>query len=275
MLATMHGKEAAIAPSLLAKLGLAVFVPADLDTDVLGTFSGEVPRRQGILETAVAKANMAMDKTGATIGIASEGAYGPHPRVAFLAAGTELMVLVDRDRNIVIHEHMVDEAPAYGSFEASTLEEALDQLTRLGFPQHAVMVRAVDGSGILAGLSKGIRSHVEFEGAFGRALTASGSQRVIVMNDMRADRNPTRMRFLEKLAARFADRIATLCPSCGTPGFGVTGTRIGLPCEWCGGPTHLVSHEVSSCACCDHELVMPRSDGMRFGDPALCPHCNP
>ena len=275
VLATMHGKEAAIAPPLLTKLGLVVSSVADLDTDVLGTFSGEVPRSMGMLETAVAKAKLALEKTGETLGLASEGVYGPHPRVPFLAAGTELMVLVDLEREIVIQEHLLDETPSYGSFEASIVDDALPQLTHLGFPDHAVMVRAADRSGLLAGLTKGIRTHDEFIRAFELALATSTSQRVLVMNDMRADRNPTRMRFLKKLAERLSERIATLCPACASPGFGITGTRTGLPCEWCGGPTHLVSHEVFSCVACDHELVLPRSDGLSFGDAALCPYCNP
>lgn len=44
VIATRHGKEAVLAPILENALGLRITVPPDLDTDVLGTFSGEVPR---------------------------------------------------------------------------------------------------------------------------------------------------------------------------------------------------------------------------------------
>lgn len=43
-LATKHGKLALIGPVMFRRLGLEVET-ADVDTDVLGTFSGEVPRQ--------------------------------------------------------------------------------------------------------------------------------------------------------------------------------------------------------------------------------------
>src|SRR6202012_948723 len=43
-LATIHSKERAIAPPFRRLMGAEVIVPPNLDTDVLGTFSGEVPR---------------------------------------------------------------------------------------------------------------------------------------------------------------------------------------------------------------------------------------
>ena len=43
-IATMHGKEAAIAPVLQQRLGVrCVLPPDDFDSDRFGTFSGEVP----------------------------------------------------------------------------------------------------------------------------------------------------------------------------------------------------------------------------------------
>ncbi len=50
-----------------------------------------------MLETAVAKARLGMRQLGLPHGIASEGSFGPHPLVPFLAASTELIVLVDDD----------------------------------------------------------------------------------------------------------------------------------------------------------------------------------
>ena len=44
-IATKHGKEAVIAPRLLEALGLKCVNSDQLDTDSLGTFSGEVERR--------------------------------------------------------------------------------------------------------------------------------------------------------------------------------------------------------------------------------------
>ena len=45
----------------------------DADTDVLGTFTGDVPRPGSPFETAVAKARIGMGLTGCSLGLASEG----------------------------------------------------------------------------------------------------------------------------------------------------------------------------------------------------------
>jgi hypothetical protein len=87
VIATMHGKEAAVAPVLLARLGLVVTTAANLDTDALGTFTGEIPRAGTIREAAISKARLGMTATGLPIGIASEGSYGPHPNIPFIPGG--------------------------------------------------------------------------------------------------------------------------------------------------------------------------------------------
>jgi hypothetical protein len=122
VLATMHGKEAAIAPVLFHRLGLVVDTAPALDTDVLGTFTGEIPRVGNIREAAIAKARLGMTATGSPIGIASEGSYGPHPHIPFMAAGVELMVLVDDTRSIVVSEHLVEDLPVYEHVFAESID---------------------------------------------------------------------------------------------------------------------------------------------------------
>jgi hypothetical protein len=51
-LAATHGKERALAPASRRVLGAEIVVPA-LDTDTLGTFSGEVARPDALVETAL------------------------------------------------------------------------------------------------------------------------------------------------------------------------------------------------------------------------------
>lgn len=83
VIGTMHGKEAVIGPRLSA-LGLTSLVPENFDTDRFGTFTGEVKRVGTQLEAARQKARAAMAATGAPIGVASEGSFGPHPAIPFL-----------------------------------------------------------------------------------------------------------------------------------------------------------------------------------------------
>lgn len=97
VLATKHGKQTAVAPPLADILGLTVTV-ADVDTDVLGTFTGEIPRTRPPLDTAVAKARMGMDATGCTLGLATEGSFAAHPDAPWLTVHTEIVVLVDDTR---------------------------------------------------------------------------------------------------------------------------------------------------------------------------------
>jgi hypothetical protein len=42
VIATMHGKEKVIAPLLVKALGVKIIVPENFDTDLYGTFSGEI-----------------------------------------------------------------------------------------------------------------------------------------------------------------------------------------------------------------------------------------
>lgn len=77
-LATKHSKERAIARPLRFALGLDIAATPDLDTDLLGTFSGEVPRVGTALEVCKRKARLGMAGTGLPFGLASEGSFGPH-----------------------------------------------------------------------------------------------------------------------------------------------------------------------------------------------------
>lgn len=109
-LATMHGKEAVTGPAFRGALGLIVEPPMGIDTDALGTFTGEVPRIGTMRDAAIATARLGMAASGLPIGIASEGSYGPHPRIPSVPSGVELMVLVDDVLGIVVVEHVIDDA---------------------------------------------------------------------------------------------------------------------------------------------------------------------
>jgi hypothetical protein len=275
VLATMHAKHEAIAGPLAERLGLRVTVPADLDTDRLGTFTGEVPRAGTIEETAVAKARLGMAAAGVPLGLASEGSFGPHPAVPFVAAGIELLVLVDDERGIVLREQDLDERPCYHHAVAADADGLEDFLERAAFPGHALIVRPNEPREPGEGIFKGIREHDALAAAVAEAARRSADARAFVQNDMRAHMNPTRMASLERLAHRFAERAASLCPACAAPGYGAVGVEEGLPCAWCGGPTHLVRHRILGCVACDRVEQVAREDGLAEADAGNCPRCNP
>lgn len=274
VLATMHGKEAAIAPVLHRRLGLKVAIAPGLDTDVLGTFTGEIPRAGTIREAAIAKAHLGMKATGLQTGLASEGSYGPHPHVPFFPGGVELMVMVDDTRGIVVSEHLIDDAPAFANVFAAAGDDLSRFLDRIGFPDHALIVKAAEG-GDDAPIIKGVRTRGEFDLAIASCSAHSRDGRAQVQNDMRAHMNPTRMATLGRLASALALRLSSLCPACDAPGYGQVDVETGLPCGWCGGASLMVRHRIFGCVACAHRDVRPRTDGKTHADPGHCPRCNP
>ena len=78
-----------------------------VDTDVFGTFSGEIERVGTPLETAVKKARTGIALTGNPFAIASEGSVGPDPLLGFFNANVETMVFVDEELDIQVHETVI------------------------------------------------------------------------------------------------------------------------------------------------------------------------
>ena len=95
LIATAHQKERAIAPILEQELKVECFVPAQINTDSLGTFSGEVSRTADVLSTLRAKCTLAMKENPVDLILASEGSFGAHPSSSFLPADYEMVLLMD------------------------------------------------------------------------------------------------------------------------------------------------------------------------------------
>jgi hypothetical protein len=266
-LATCHGKEQAIAPALASQLGLELLVPDGIHTDALGSFSGEVARDLSMLETVREKARLGMRATGLTIGIASEGSFGPDPVLGIIPAACELLHFMDDTRGIEITERLASYRTNFITLEVkdgASIEAFLEQAH---FPTHGLIVKS--GSTVL---HKGITRRADLDAAIAQAL-ARGACRV--ETDMRAHFNPTRMAEIAKLAEKLAARLATPCPACQAPGFGPHAQTPGLACRDCGAPTALVRQITHRCAACDHEEQRPRPDGQTHAEPKYCPECNP
>lgn len=272
-IATKHGKERVLAAPLTARTGLHLAVAPGLDTDVLGTFTGETERPGSPLQTAVAKARLGMRAAGLPRAVASEGSFGPHPHAPLVAGGMELVVYVDDELGIEVAEAALSRRTTLGHTATARLDGAAGSfLERVRFPSHAVIVRPNAGEGAIV---KGLRDAGALAAAITRAARESEDGLARIESDLRADRNPTRMAEIALVARRLADRLATPCPACGTPGYGVAATSPGLPCRDCGAPTPWIAYEVDGCARCGHTCERPRRDGLRAVEPAHCPACNP
>lgn len=270
-LGTMHGKAAVIAPPLSA-LGVAVEVPVGLDTDRFGTFSGEVARVGTMLDAARAKAKAAVEATGLPVGMASEGAYGPHPVVPFLALGQELILWHEAATGREIVEWQRDDQPAHEQAWVASVAEVEGFLSRIAFPDVAVVVA---GEGVTRPVAKGLRDPRAVERAVAEALALSESGRALLMTDMRAHVNPRRMAVIGTLAQRLAARLARPCPACAAPGWGRLRLEAGLPCGDCGTPTGLIRSEILGCTACGAEAEQPVPGAPDFAEPGQCPMCNP
>jgi hypothetical protein len=282
VLATMHGKEAVIAPAMLENAGIDVVTAASINTDLLGTFTGDVPRVGTMRDVAVRKARLGMEVTGLPVGIASEGSFGPHPVIPFIKADIELIVLVDDDHGLVLTESLVAAESNHDEIIVGDRAELNEFLLRVGFPQHALVVtpNLTQSSWWrihpeFARGRKGIATYEELaEAVYSRALR-SEDRRARVTTDMRAHMNPTWMKVIAKLANQFARRIAHACPECGAPGFGRVGPSHGLRCRVCGEESTVRRGDRLACIACNCEREQPCTQIRAFAEPEECPSCNP
>lgn len=269
LLASKHQKEQAIAPVFAKKLGCSLNIH-EFDTDQFGTFTGEVPRAQSPYETCVLKAKTAADHYGYRLALASEGSFGPHPQMPFVASDHEIMVLVDREQSWVIAEQCLSTETNYAMLTLNAHTDWSSFLDQVHFPSHALTLQTAKDKQLIA---KGIQTFDELEHWIHHGLTQDDE--LLLGTDMRAMMNPTRMALIECLAQKLADRILSRCPQCASPGFGGQSQQGHLPCSCCGSPTNFYQHEVWGCVHCDHQEYRPRQDGLQDVDPTYCSECNP
>ncbi len=210
-----------------------------------------------------------MDATGLEIGIASEGSFGPHPALPFVAAGTELLAFVDAGIGLELVVERRSERTNFAHAPARSIDDLTEFLPRTRFPGHALLVRPNAGDGPIA---KGLADEAALARAVEAAARASTDGLAFVETDMRAHLNPTRMREIRRLGVALARRLRSACPACGAPGWGRVGARAGLPCADCGTPTYAIAADVLGCAACGERREIRR--GGR-ADPGSCPECNP
>lgn len=275
VLTTMHGKEKVIAPVLRDGLGLAVDLAMGVNTDRFGTFSRDIERTGSQLDAAKAKIAAGFEHAPlARVGLASEGSFGPHPFIPFVALGREIVVLIDRDTGLELIGHDAGPTTNFGHVIVSCLDDVVAFAERARFPDHGLIVMGCDGEKPAPEriLIKDIVDQAALDAAVRRTITLCGA--AFIEADMRAHRNPTRMAAIERAARDLVRRYLSKCPACAWPGFDVTERVAGLPCTWCGEPTHVIRSEVLSCQQCAHRLERPATTETT-ADPGRCQSCNP
>jgi hypothetical protein len=275
VLATMHHKEQAIAPLFDRELGITVTVAPQLNTDQFGTFTRDIPRSGSQLDAARRKAQAAIDQTGETMAIASEGAFFPHPAMPLIPCNREIVMLIDVAAELELVGEVVSTATNYRHATIRSVDEALGFAQEVEFPSHRLVVMPNADAGGSALTVKGIGSQTDLIHAVESALRASLTHTAHVETDMRAMHNPTRMAVIAEAAQALVNKIQHRCPACQCPGFSVVDRRPGLPCGLCRLPTELIKLNIQQCQRCGHVEEQWFPNGETEADPARCWNCNP
>jgi hypothetical protein len=263
----MHHKEQLAREPFGRILGAMVHAPAGLDTDQFGTFAGDVPRSLTPRAAARVKARLGMRIAGTRLGLASEGTFNAPFGAA--AQNTELFLFLDDILGVEVVDYSTVISPLPAPRTVARVDPALEYAERAGFPGQGIVLTASVGDVLT--VRKDFASMDAI--AIATAELLATAQSVLVQPDHRAHASPTRAEHIRGLAERMAERLATPCPDCGTPGYGRIGTSAGLPCRDCGNPTGEAAFEIDGCALCP--LRIDRPVEQRAADPASCEFCNP
>lgn len=269
--ATQHGKEDAVSPAL-SSTGLRC-EPLAINTDQFGTFSGEIQRQGSVRETLRLKiATAAQINPTARLVLASEGSFGPHPFIGFIQSDHEALMLYDRKLNIEIYAEELSHETNHAEIIFSPRDDLNSFIKQIGFPEHGLIVASKGASNVIY---KDLATIHDVQQAILNALMSSPEGKAILSTDMRAHRNPTRMKIIEKAGAKLVEMILSLCPACSTPGFSIKNINVGLPCEECGQPSQRTKNVIWACLDCNYNEIKPRPDGLTLLSAAECDNCNP
>ena len=276
ILPTKHAKSIAISPPFFKTLGASV-IEYIIDTDKLGTFSGEIERDGNALECARKKCEWSFNKLGHKVefAIASEGSFGPHPFIPFLPCDHEILYFIDRRRDFHLHLSHISEKTNYRTATVKSLEELHRFAEQASFPSHALIMRPRNRDTKKSIIFKGLDTWQALEDAFKECTQYSEEGTAWLETDMRAQFNPSRMKVIGELAMKLSHRLKTKCPGCNNPGWGQIRYEKGLICRYCGSETELVKSEIFGCVTCDYEENRDRADYKKEADPEECPYCNP
>lgn len=270
-LLTQHGKEKVLAPTLQESVGCIVTKVEGYDTDLLGTFSRDIPRAGSQIEAARKKARKGMELSGLKLGLASEGSFGPDPFTGMFSWNVEILIWIDPENALEIVA-MAQGKTNLAHKLVTTFEELETFAHQARFPEHYLMVRPEGEED--RRIRKGICEWDDLREAFIWAQEQSRNGSVFIETDMRAHANPTRMNIISQAADELAAKLASVCPVCKAPGYWVIERIAGLKCQRCGQPTHEMRAEIYGCSKCSYKTTIERTD-KNYADPGHCDSCNP
>jgi hypothetical protein len=273
LFATNHGKSAAACEPFSRILNTTVS-ELSIDSDSLGTFTGEIERPGTMIDALRGKVRLAREISSERFILTSEGSFDSAHGFGFFPRGIEMLLLHDAQTGVEVIEQYISLDTNYATSTLKNREDLARFLERIFFSSHAVVLYP-DGMPLAGYVYKGITDRIDAEEIFDKLLDQSPTHAVTAMSDMRAHLNPTRMRCIATCCELLAKRLATPCPSCSSGGFGLVATIPGLPCASCGRATHTAQGERHSCPFCKTIRQRPHTDGRTTADPSTCDWCNP
>ncbi len=271
VIATKHKKEEVIAPILETCLGVKCIIPKNIDTDILGTFTGEVDRVDSPLEAARKKCELAMTLTNCDLAVASEGSFGAHPSIPFVHANDEILILIDKKNKLEIIARELSTNTNFDGTEITSEKELVEFINKAKFPSHKVIIRKEKEH--IEDIYKNLKTLDGLKKTFEYIFLKH--KKAYVETDMRAMNNPTRMAIIKLATQKLADKIKSCCLKCNTPGFSITGVELGLPCNNCGFPTKSPLFHLYSCIKCQYKSRIMYPNKKETEEAMFCDLCNP
>lgn len=271
VITTKHKKESVIGPALEKAFGMEYVTTDKLDTDLFGTFSGEIERTDIPVEAARQKCIWGMDECQVDLAIGSEGSFGPHPDFFFLPAGEEILVLMDRKNDLEIKVKLLTPKTNFSSLTITTETNVADFLTHAQFPSHGLILRK--SANDISLIEKGIHDEKQLINRINWFLQNFGT--CYLETDMRAMHNPSRMQAIAELTEKLIVKMKHCCPKCHMPGFSITDVLRGLICSNCAMPTHSIQSLIYTCSKCNYTTLETYPGLKKMEDPMFCDYCNP
>lgn len=271
IVATKHHKEKVIGPIFQQEFGFQYLASDRLDTDLMGTFSGEVERIGSPIEVAREKCQKAMEIHGIDVAISSEGSLGVHPQYLFVPAATEILMFKDRVNDIEITVQLITTETNFSGIEIKAMDELPSFLEQVKFPSHALIIKKSRED--VDPIEKGIMDESRLYELVDTYLKSFGS--CMLETDMRAMNNPTRMNQIKKLTYQLVEKINSFCPQCSFPGFSIMEVQRGLLCSQCFRPTSSIFKSIYRCQKCLYEEEKFYPAARYLEDPMYCDYCNP
>lgn len=271
IIATMHKKEQVMSSILQRELNVNCITIPNFNTDNFGTFTGETDRKDNALTTVKLKALKALEITGETLVVASEGSFGRHPSCFFAAANEETIILIDTKNKIEIKGWHLTSETNFAHQTIKNLNELKEFEKRVGFPAHGIILKTKK-VGQKEKIWKTFRDSRSLSLKVSALLKTTAT--IKVETDMRAMYNPTRMKAIELATIDLIKNIKSLCPECNAPGFSVSELIKGLICSLCKFPTKSIMAYMYSCNQCSYSCERAK-ENVTLESPMYCDNCNP